>query len=250
MLRLPPRKQITGAVGARFGRAILAIRAWWRGVQADPDRRANLFFLCASSLLTAATIGGFLWLTGILDWRGSNGRTTVELIFTCDGKPGAADYDACVAGFESGNRITALLNLKPRYETRDSLDIHFDRGADGDDSAWPRLTKATRLQIISTRPFEFPEYNAPKNWRVTYLGGDWYSTSIQPAASTTITFAHRALMRYTGLSERELSIRLNFLRGGSMLHGEKTLTFTLVPPDDFDVVEASPPAERSGDGYA
>jgi hypothetical protein len=99
-----------------------AIRAWWRDVQADPDRRTNLFFLYASCLLTAATIGGFLWLAGILDWRGSNGQTEVELIFTCESD---VAHDACMAGLERGDEIKALLDLRQNSNARDGLDFFF-----------------------------------------------------------------------------------------------------------------------------
>jgi hypothetical protein len=118
MSKLPTLNQITRAARMRFGRFILAIRIWWHEGRADPDRRTNLLFLYTCSLLTAATIGSFLWLTGILDWRGSNGRTDVTLVFNCEGKRGDADYDACATALESDTQISARLDLQPRYETR------------------------------------------------------------------------------------------------------------------------------------
>jgi hypothetical protein len=53
-------------------------------------------------------------------------------------------------------------------------------------------------------------------------------------------------MRYTGLSEREFSIRLSFIRGGSVLQEDSDSHAGA--SEDFDVVEASSPAERSGNG--
>ena len=61
-----------GDMGKRLIRIGLKIQKWWRDVQADPDRRTNLFFLYASILVATITIAAFLWLIGILEWRGSN----------------------------------------------------------------------------------------------------------------------------------------------------------------------------------
>jgi hypothetical protein len=241
-------KQITKAARARYGRFISWIRTWWRDVQADQDRRINLFFLYTCVLLTATAIGGFLWLTGIFDWRGSNGRTEVIIVFDCDGKLGDANYDVCDRALESDNQISVSLDLQHRYDENDTLNFYFNKAPDGSDSLRPLITSAARIQIISSRSFEFPRYNAPKDARVSRIDKNWYSTSLPPAAMA-ITFSNAALTRFTGLAEREFSIRLQFLRGGTVLRGKKELAFVLIPPDDFDVVDASSPNERSGSGY-
>jgi hypothetical protein len=57
-------------------------------------------------------------------------------------------------------------------------------------------------------------------------------------------------MRYIGSSERELSIRFHFTRNSTVLHGRKKMKLTLHPPADFEVVDASPPGDRTSNGRA
>jgi hypothetical protein len=194
-------------------------------------------------------IVGLLWLSGIFDWRGSNGRTGLTLMFNC-GDPHTAEYKACKEAIDDSDQITALLDLQPRYDPQDTLDLDVGRAVPGDSQLFPVLTKATGIQVISTRAFNPAAYHAPKDERVTPISGLWYSTLIRPATSFGIAFAHTVLLRYSGLSERDFSIDFNLVIGGSVLYGKKTLTLTLVPPVGFDVAEATPPAERSSGGQA
>ena len=43
-------------------------------------------------------------------------------------------------------------------------------------------------------------------------------------------------------------ISINLTKNNAMLHGEKTMVFTLFPPERFDVVESSPAAEPTSSG--
>jgi hypothetical protein len=249
MIKAPQWKDICDTARGPLTRDREATQKWWRDVQADPERRTNLFVLYGSYLLTAISIVGLLWLSGIFDLRGSNGHTRLMLIFSC-GDPNTAEYKACKEAIDNSDQITALLDLQPRYDTQDTLDLDFGRAVPGGAKLFPTLTKATGIQVISTRAFSPSRYHAPKDARVTPIGGLWYSTLIRPVTSFGIAFADTVLLRYSGLSERDFSIDFDLEIGGSVLYGKKTLTLTLFPPVGFDVAEATPPAEQSSGGRA
>jgi hypothetical protein len=224
--------------------AVARTKASWRDAKSDPERHANLRFLIGSVVLATAAIAAFLWLAGILEWRGSDGDTVVTFSLTCDASANPSGGEACGTAIDLSNRIEAFLDLGPRDIDKDTLNVNLGfETLSVDKPLAPILTQATGLQIISSR-----EFGPPRDGRVTRIDQSWYSTRLQPAAPVQITFARTRLVRYIGLSERELSIRFQFTRNVSFLHGRKTMKLTLHPPPGFEVVEASPPGERASGG--
>jgi hypothetical protein len=248
MIRMPQWKQFSRALRARLTRTVRGAKDWWAHARREPERRINLLFLAASSMLTAAIIGAFLWVAGVLDWRGSDGRTNLTLDFTCNGEPSAAARDACLERLKIANQISAFLNLQPRYAQRATFDIALGVEAPGDHILAPVLSRTTGLQIISDREFGVNAPSDGQDAQVTRIDWQWFSKRLQPSMPINMTFTRTSLMRYTGLSEREFTISLNFTRNLTVLHETKTLRFSVIPPNGFDVVESSPPAERDSSG--
>ena len=104
------------------------------------------------------------------------------------------------------------------------------------------------MQIICDRAFDVSAPPIDQEGSVTRIDEVWFSKRLQPAAPVSVTFAPKTLMRYTGLSEREFALSLNLTRNNVVLHNRRTLSFSVIPPTGFDVIESSPPAERDSSG--
>jgi len=190
------------------------------------------------------TIAAFLWVAGVFDWRGSDGRTKLEFIFQCDGKGGTSEQDNCWKSLDTTNKFDVSLDLEPRNGQRDTLEINLGLATPIEKKLIPVLAKGVGLQIISNRQFNV----SPQGQASHYYDGNWYSTLPHPAMPVTLAFVGRDLIRYTALSEREVTISMNFARGGIVLYGNRALSLLVFSPNGFDVVEASSSVERDSSG--
>jgi hypothetical protein len=206
MIKAPKWTTICAASNARLKRGRQAAERWWCDVQADPERRTNLFVLYGSYLLTGAAIAGLFWLTGSFELRGSDGDTGLTLIISCN-KPSDAEYETCKKDIDNSDQITAILDLKPRSDTKYRLDLDIGRALAGHSELFPIMGGGVAgLQVISTRAFTFLPNHSPNDARVTLISGAWYSSLIRPVVSFGIAFPNMDLLRYSGLSERAFSI--------------------------------------------
>jgi hypothetical protein len=241
---MPQPKQILWAVWAGVAGVMGVIRAWWRDAKSDRERRVNLVFLATSATLTLVTVGAFFWVSGSLDFRGSDGRTNLEFIFQCDREASKTEPDDCWKSLESTNKFEVNLDLEPRHGQRDTLDVNLGFASLVDNKLIQVLTKATKLQIISNRAYDV----SPAGQVTHSYEGNWSSTLLQPAMPATLTFVRGSLTHYTALSEREVTIAMDFVHGGTVFYGKRTLSLRVFPPNGFDIVEASSSAERDSSG--
>src|SRR5438552_132997 len=61
----------------------------------EPETLANRLFMLVSGLLIVVSIGAFLWLAGVLEWRGSDGDSDIEINLQC-GNPGPSDVSSII----------------------------------------------------------------------------------------------------------------------------------------------------------
>jgi hypothetical protein len=133
------------------------LKEWRQAAIDDPLIGEIRRVLAICILLIGVTFVGFLWITGIIDWRGSDGRTDLVVDFICSGKVGTADLDACAKGIRASTTIETYLDFQRRNNEGETLDFRI--GVEKTSPVYRLyndLAPGTQLQLMSDRRFDLP----------------------------------------------------------------------------------------------
>jgi hypothetical protein len=197
---------------------------------------ANRLFMLISGLLVIVSLTAFLWLAGVLEWRGSDGDSDVDVTLQC-GNPapeGIAavtflDFEDSTIEVDLGSDTDNLKQHCPTTIIRSTRKPQAvisagEPDAPGDDEqiAAHFLPKS----IGSLPPLQQAEIPTVERLRLQFIAGK--------------------LLHYVGLGERDVSLHLevNLAQKDSFWTSPRSRILQIRPPTElFYIASSQPPAE-------
>jgi hypothetical protein len=163
----------------------------------ESESLANRLFMLVSGLLILVSLAAFLWLAGVLEWRGSDAESNIDVTVQCD-NPAPKDISATTfLNFEDSTIEVDLESAGSLREHCPTMAIRSTRkpqaairagtpDAPGDDEqiAAHFLPKA----VGALPPMQEAEIPTVKRLRLQFIAGE--------------------LQHYVGLGERDMSLHL------------------------------------------
>lgn len=198
---------------------------------------ANRLFMLISSLLVLLSVAAFLWLAGVLEWRGSAGDNSIEVDLQCGNPAPKAISSIAFVDFEN-----------------DTVEIDVVSDTDGWDHDCPNTKiRSSRMPraLVSAGTVDAPGGDAeiPAKFSPVALGG---APPIPEAVIPTVKrlrldFRHGELLQYVGLGERDFSLELKIYlaQRSSFWISPQSLRLQVRPPQGFFLVSSLPSASLS-----
>lgn len=221
--------------------------------------RVNWFFIAvALSLMTVALVA-FFWLAGVLEWRGTSAGTDIRLVLECK------DLSKLTRQFD------VAIDLEDDEDAGHASAVEFSLSTEDDEfrSACQRIeiqTSRLPLRLVDAGSIDAPgddqfihvqtdvgvsESGTPLFQSRVGLSEPFYTATIDAAPRLKFLFLHDELMRFVGLSEREVGFSFSVSVKGAGQPGlhTKSLTFALRPPENFSVSSSDVPLKLEGHRY-
>lgn len=196
---------------------------------------ANRLFMVISGLLVVVSLAAFLWLAGVLEWRGSDGDSDISLTFQCDNPA------------PKGIWSIAFLNCE---DSTVEVDLGSDAGNLKQHCPTMTIRSARKPQaVISAGTADAPgdDQEIAARFLPKSIGSlpPLQQAEIPTVERLKLQFAAGELLQYVGLGERDASFHLevNLAQKGSFLTSPESRTLQIRPPAGFYIASSQPPAE-------
>jgi hypothetical protein len=196
---------------------------------------ANRLFMLISGLLVVVSLAAFLWLAGVLEWRGSDGDSDIDVTLQCDNPA------------PKGIRATAFLNCE---DSAVEVDILPDAGSlkQHCPTMTIRSTRKPRAVVSAGSPDapgddeQIAAYFSPKS-----IGSlpPLQEAEIPTVGRLRLQFIAGELLHYVGLGERDTSLHLELYvaQKDSFWTSPERRHLQIRPPTGFYIASSQPPAE-------
>jgi hypothetical protein len=193
--------------------------------------------MLVSGLLVAASLAAFLWLAGVLEWRGSSGNISIDVTLQC-----GTDLPSDISSVAFLNLEESNVEVDIWSETNDLKTIC--------PKARIRLSRMPE-SVVSAGTVDAPGDDEPiaATFSSKSIG---YSPPLFEALISTVDrlrlrFVDGKIPRYTGLGEQDISLHLDISiapeKGTWTSPTSRTLQIR--PPEGFYVATSRPPASFS-----
>jgi hypothetical protein len=197
---------------------------------------ANRLFMLISGFLIVLSLAAFLWLAGVLEWRGSNGDSNIEVALQCDNP--------------APKGIWAITFLNSEDST-----IEVDLGTNTNTGDLQRHCPTTTIRSVRkpTAVINAGKPDAPGEDK--RIAADFLpkaigsSPPLQEAEIPTVNrirlqFTSGDLLHYIGLGERDVSLHLALYiaQKDSFWTSPESRLLQVRPPTGFYVASSQPPA--------
>jgi len=196
--------------------------------------------MAVSGALVLLSFATFFWLSGILEWRGSNGELSALVILKCN-HADARDFDGDVfINFEEGSIDFIGWSTKGKdiKEACPKTEIHS-------------LPKPRAVLSLGTPDAPGDDKELAADFaRFTNPGGVllWFKSEVDTQDRLELKFDPDAILKFTGLSERSASVDVKFVAAPqSTYYADFTHDLTIRPPEDFYLASSRPPGTAVGD---
>jgi hypothetical protein len=194
---------------------------------------ANRLFMLVSGLLIVVSLAAFLWLAGVLEWRGTNGDTEIDVKLQCNNP---APKGIWAISFLDGEDSTIEVDLGSDNESDNETD-------NGDLRRYcPTTTiRSTRKPqaVISAGTVDAPgdDTEIEAHFLPKSIG---FSPPLQQAEIPTmdrlrLQFITGELLHYVGLGEQDVSLHLEVDLAQNQI-------LQIRPPEEFYIASSQPPA--------
>jgi hypothetical protein len=195
---------------------------------------ANRLFMLISGLLVVVSLAAFLWLAGVLEWRGSDGDFDIDVTLQC-GNPAP-----------KGIWSTTFLNLE---DSTIEVDLGSDTGNLKQDCPKIKI-RSTRMPraVISAGKPDAPgdDIQIAAHFLSKSIGS---SPPLQEAEIPSVNrlrlqFVAGELLHYVGLGERDISLHLevDIAQKDSFWTYPHRRLLQIRPPSGFYIASSLPPA--------
>lgn len=214
--------------------------------------RINRIFILVAVCLIALAFAAFFWLAGVLEWRGTSAETQVRLTLECKDLT------------KAGKTFDAVIDLDVDEDEGGTTSIQFGLSAADDDEFRPacqRITIETSrapLRLIDAGTVDAPGDDqeirvqgdaAPGGGQTPFyqarhgLANPFYTATFTAVPRLKLVYRRDELMRFVGLSEREVEFSFSAAVRSSDHAGlqSKRLTFAIRPPENFSVASSDIP---------
>jgi hypothetical protein len=195
------------------------------------DLRNNRALLYLSIFITVLSLAGFFWLAGTLDWRGSKGEFTLEFTVNCYGETYQDTSDQLLITFEKEEWRISFVTLGHKIGPKcKSLDV---RSLPAPVNIWSLTGTVTPVPVKV--PFdEPPGWSSKRGGTVRIPLEQIKDKDNDSEFSFILDYPISSLLEYTGLSERNVVLRLSCDKCSP----------NVTPPEGFRIIESSIPAEE------
>ena len=191
-----------------------------------------------SFILTAISLAAFLWLAGVLEWRGSDGNISVGANFICNSR------------MPAGLVINLTISLGSKdasvfYDISSLDNRQFDKWR----CTQIIITSSKRVTSVTDFLGNYIQERAPVARTVYSDNKNVFGSEFVIASQDRFSLNYSTdLMEYSGLSERSMTIATTlYPKPGD---SDKVLTnhVTIIPPRGFQLVDTVPTFGITEDG--
>jgi hypothetical protein len=186
-----------------------------------------------SVFVTVLSLLAFFWLAGVLDWRGSEGRYKLRVVYDCEKSASPQSF-----------HLHVLLDREDAKVLYDGVDFDLKKGEPCKSIRIVSDPAILRVDDFYNKPIAAERRDVPLITGAPSGRQDIILSTAQFAATghdVGLLYKQSSLLEYVGLSERSMVMSLEFpLYGGhtgELAGGHVSIT----PPDGFKVVESSLP---------
>jgi hypothetical protein len=197
---------------------------------------ANRLFMFISGLLVVVSLAAFLWLAGVLEWRGSDGDSTIDVTLQCENPA------------PKGVWAVTFLDLEDS-----TIEVDSESDTENLKQHCPTMTirSARKPQaVISAGKPDAPgdDQQIAAHFLPKSIGA---SPPLQQAEISTVErlrlqFTPGELLHYVGLGERDvfLHLEVNLAQKDSFWMSPRSRTLQIRPPTElFYIASSKQPAE-------